>query len=63
MNDLTRASGSAVRQACRASTLTGPTPGLALGSVQANLVILPREFAFDFLLSIAPFQHGFGVEL
>jgi uncharacterized protein YcsI (UPF0317 family) len=30
--------------------MTGPTPGLALGFVQANLVIVPREFAFDFLL-------------
>jgi uncharacterized protein YcsI (UPF0317 family) len=50
MNDLTRAPGSAVRQACRTGTLTAPTPGLALGSVQANLVILPKEHAFDFLL-------------
>ncbi|MGH7201073.1 MAG: putative hydro-lyase [Planctomycetaceae bacterium] len=30
--------------------MTGPTPGLALGFVQANLVIVPREHAFDFLL-------------
>lgn len=50
MTDLTRAGGNAVRQACRTGALTGPTPGLALGSVQANLVILPREHAFDFLL-------------
>src|SRR5689334_18775948 len=50
MNDLMRAPGSAVRQACRTGALTGPTPGLALGFVQANLVILPREHAFDFLL-------------
>src|SRR5690349_25033370 len=50
MTDLTRATGSAVRAACRDGSLTGPTPGLALGCVQANLVILPREFAFDFLL-------------
>ena len=28
----------------------GPTPGLALGYVQANLVVVPRELAFDFLL-------------
>jgi uncharacterized protein YcsI (UPF0317 family) len=39
-----------VRAACRAGTLTKPTPGLALGYVQANLVILPRDWAFDFLL-------------
>jgi uncharacterized protein YcsI (UPF0317 family) len=50
MTDLTRAPGSAVRQACRSGTLTGPTPGLALGYVQANLVVLPQEYAFDFLL-------------
>jgi len=50
MTDLTRAPGSAVRHACRTGTLTGPTPGLALGSVQANLVVLPKEHAFDFLL-------------
>jgi uncharacterized protein YcsI (UPF0317 family) len=50
MNDLTRATGSAVRAACRIGGLTGPTPGLALGFVQANLFIVPREHAFDFLL-------------
>src|SRR5829696_4239097 len=50
MNDLIRASGTSVRAACRAGTLTGPTPGLALGFVQANLVIVPKDVAFDFLL-------------
>jgi uncharacterized protein YcsI (UPF0317 family) len=34
----------------RSGELTGPTPGLALGFVQANLVVVPRELAFDFLL-------------
>src|SRR5207237_5482471 len=48
--DPTLAAGSTIRVACRAGRLTGPTPGLALGFVQANLVILPREHAFDFLL-------------
>jgi uncharacterized protein YcsI (UPF0317 family) len=48
--DLTHATGAAVRAACRAGTLSGPTPGLAMGYVQANLVIVPKEFAFDFLL-------------
>lgn len=42
--------GANVRLACRAGQLTGPTPGLALGFVQANLVVLPRYWAFDFLL-------------
>src|SRR3954470_18069540 len=40
----------AVRRACRTGELTGPTPGLAAGYVQANLVAVPRELAFDFLL-------------
>jgi uncharacterized protein YcsI (UPF0317 family) len=50
MTDLTHAPGAAARAACRAGALTGPTPGLALGVVQANLVIVPKEYAFDFLL-------------
>src|SRR5690606_17441977 len=42
--------GTAVRQACRRGEWTGPTPALAPGFAQANLVIVPREYAFDFLL-------------
>jgi uncharacterized protein YcsI (UPF0317 family) len=42
--------GADVRRKARAGELTGPTPGLALGYVQANLVVVPRELAFDFLL-------------
>jgi len=34
----------------RAGDLVGPTAGLAAGFVQANLVILPRALAFDFLV-------------
>ncbi len=48
--DLRNATGAEVRAACRSGDLAGPTPGLALGFVQANLVILPRDWAFDFLL-------------
>ena len=48
--DFTEATGKELRQACRDGAFTGPTPGLALGYVQANLVILPRDWAFDFLL-------------
>ena len=48
--DLRNATGAEVRAACRRGELTGPTPGLALGFVQANLVVLPRDWAFDFLL-------------
>lgn len=50
MIDLARATGAAIRAECRTGNLSGPTPGLAMGFVQANLVILPREHAFDFLL-------------
>src|SRR5215831_9654219 len=42
--------GAEVRRLARAGELTGPTPGLAPGYVQANLVVVPRELAFDFLL-------------
>jgi uncharacterized protein YcsI (UPF0317 family) len=49
-HDLTNASAAAVREASRTGELSGPTPGLALGYVQANLVILPKDWAFDFLL-------------
>jgi uncharacterized protein YcsI (UPF0317 family) len=42
--------GAEVRLACRSGSLAGPTPGLAMGFVQANLVILPRDWAWDFLL-------------
>jgi uncharacterized protein YcsI (UPF0317 family) len=39
-----------VRQAARTGALTGQTSGLAPGFAQANLVVLPQEFAADFLL-------------
>ena len=39
-----------VRLACRSGQLASPTPGLAPGFVQANLVMLPADWAFDFLL-------------
>lgn len=39
-----------VRQAARCGELTGQTSGLAPGFAQANLVILPRDLAADFLL-------------
>ena len=40
----------ALRERFRAGELVRPTSGLAPGFVQANLVILPRALAFDFLL-------------
>jgi uncharacterized protein YcsI (UPF0317 family) len=45
-----RISGAALRERVRRGEHTGPTAGLALGYVQANLVVLPRDLAFDFLL-------------
>jgi uncharacterized protein YcsI (UPF0317 family) len=50
MSDLRHATGAEVRRQARSGELTGPTPGLALGYVQANLAIVLRDFAFDFLL-------------
>jgi uncharacterized protein YcsI (UPF0317 family) len=41
--------GLAVRLACRAGRLDGPTSGLACGYVQGNLAILPGEWAEDFV--------------
>src|SRR5262245_2540861 len=43
-------SGADIRWRARSGHLTTPTPGLALGFVQANLVCVPRDLAFDFLL-------------
>jgi len=40
----------ATRLACRVGQLREQTSGLAPGFAQANLVILPQEFAADFLL-------------
>jgi uncharacterized protein YcsI (UPF0317 family) len=39
-----------VRAEIRAGRITGTSRGLAHGFVQCNLAILPKEFAFDFLL-------------
>src|SRR5258708_40195985 len=50
MNSLQNTSGRTVRELARAGELTGITAGVALGYVQANLVVLPKEQAFDFLL-------------
>lgn len=42
--------GAQVRSAARSGALAEQTSGLAPGFAQANLAILPREFASDFLL-------------
>lgn len=38
-----------IRQRCRRGQLNAPTAGLAPGYVQANLVVLPVDLAFEFL--------------
>jgi uncharacterized protein YcsI (UPF0317 family) len=43
------ANGKRERRRIRSGTFSGPTAGLASGNVQANLVILPRTLAHDFL--------------
>jgi uncharacterized protein YcsI (UPF0317 family) len=50
MHELTHATGAEVRLSASARQLTSPTAGLALGYLQANLVIVPKDLAFDFLL-------------
>lgn len=42
-------SAADLRAQARSGMLTGPTCGLAPDYLQANLVILPKELAFDFL--------------
>jgi len=44
------ASPEAVRAACRAGTWKAPTAGLAPSYAQANLAVLPQDWAYDFLL-------------
>lgn len=39
-----------VRRLIRAGEITGQTSGMCSGYAQANLCILPKEYAFDFLL-------------
>ncbi len=48
--DLRHATGADVRIQARNGAWTDQTSGLAMGFVQANLVVVPRELAFDFLL-------------
>lgn len=48
--DLRQATGRDVRLLAREGGLSGPTAGMADGYVQTNLVVLPRNLAFDFLL-------------
>jgi uncharacterized protein YcsI (UPF0317 family) len=48
--DLQTATAVDVRRLAAHGEFKGPTPGLAPGYVQANLVVVPKHLAFDFLL-------------
>ena len=50
MMSLQNVTGRTLRELARSNKFTGVTSGLALGYVQANLVVLSRAQAFDFLL-------------
>ncbi len=39
-----------LRQACRSGEFAAPTSGLCPGYAQANLIVLPQQEAYDFLL-------------
>jgi uncharacterized protein YcsI (UPF0317 family) len=49
ISDLRPNAGEQQRLRIRSGAFTGPTAGLAAGNVQANLVILPKAQAHDFL--------------
>ena len=50
MTTYRNASPQEVRKAIRQGIIQGPTAGMAAGHVQANLAVVPRDLAFDFLL-------------
>ena len=48
--DYSKASPKEVRELIRLGRLSGQTSGMCDGYAQANLIILPRDLAYDFLL-------------
>ncbi|MFS0687980.1 putative hydro-lyase [Sporosarcina sp. 179-K 8C2 HS] len=50
MRNFEKMSPVELRELIRQQEITGPTAGMAKGYTQANLVILKKEHAFDFLL-------------
>ena len=50
MENYNRITPKEIRKLIRKQEITGPTSGMAKGFTQANLVILKKEHAFDFLL-------------
>ena len=57
MTDCRTASPKEVRSLIREEIITTQTSGMCAGYAQANLVVLPRSLAFDFLL-FAQKNHG-----
>jgi uncharacterized protein YcsI (UPF0317 family) len=50
MRDMPKLTPGEIRALIRKGKWDRPTAGLAMGYAQANLVILPKRYAFDFLL-------------
>jgi len=50
MNDLGQVAPKIIREEIRRGELVRPTAGMAAGYVQANLAIVPKALAYDFLL-------------
>lgn len=50
MNNYNSLSPSNIRELIRTGKITGPTAGMSKGYTQANLAILKKEYAYDFLL-------------
>ncbi len=50
MNDLEFSKPKKVRELFKKEVITRPTAGLARGYAQANLIILPEDLAFEFML-------------
>lgn len=48
--DLAKMTPSEVRSLIRAGEIVRPTSGMCAGYAQANLCVLPKEYAYDFLL-------------
>lgn len=48
--DMVNLSPFKARQMIRNEQITGPTAGMCAGYAQANLAVLPKELAYDFLL-------------
>ena len=43
-------SPASVREIIRSGEWTAPTPGMCAGHVQANMIVLPKDWAYDFMV-------------